>query len=270
MVEAPLKVWPYPPLADKQQTSREALQAEAIRRGFMEARMFKHQGVWLPAGEKHFPSWMDKNGELIDGKGTYQIKKLRAALDHCRNFRVAVDVGAHVGLWSMQLLKRFKAVYAFEPVAAFRECWAENMPGNFVGVNGSIAIMHPVALGAKDGRAYMEIPALNGGIDSGGTHVRMAAVNDEDPSIVEVKALDSFGFADVDFVKIDCEGFEHQVIEGARDTITRCQPVIIVEQKPHKLGPNFGIKGTPAVDLLKGMGYRVVQELSGDFVMVPA
>jgi hypothetical protein len=71
----------------------------------------------------------------------------------------------------------------------------------------------------------------------------------------------------VDFIKIDCEGYEHHVIEGARETILRCKPCIIVEQKPHKLGPNFGIKGTPAVDLLKSWGYKVVREIGGDFIL---
>ena len=89
--------------------------------------MFQHQGIWLPDGEKHFPDWMTKNGEIVDGRGTYQIRKLRAAMEHCRQFRVAVDVGAHVGLWSMQLLKRFARLHAFEPVAEFRACYERNV-----------------------------------------------------------------------------------------------------------------------------------------------
>ena len=79
--------------------------------------MFQHQGIWLPDGEKHFPEWMSKNGELIDGRGTYQIRKLREAMKWVRHWRLAVDVGAHVGLWSMQLAARFGHVQAFEAAA---------------------------------------------------------------------------------------------------------------------------------------------------------
>jgi FkbM family methyltransferase len=217
--------------------------------------LFQHQGIWLPDGEKHFPAWMDQHGELLDGKGTYQIKKLRAALGHCRRFRVAADVGAHVGLWSMHLVKRFELVHAFEPVAVYRECLGRNV--------APPPKVYACALGAVRGRVAMRIPELAGGLDTGGTHVGGEGE-------IAMWPLDSFTLGEVDFIKIDCEGYEHHVIEGARETIARCQPTIIVEQKPHKLGPNFGIKGTPAVDLLKGMGYAVRQELGGDYIMAPA
>lgn len=215
--------------------------------------MFEHQGVWLPDGEAHFPSWMDKNGEIVDGRGTYQIKKLRAALEHVKQFRNAVDVGGHVGLWSMQLAKKFRVVHAFEPMEPFRQCFVRNVEAKNV-------LLYPIALGAASGRVSMAYDPK----DSGGTHVRAAGVEDG----IVLRALDEFIFSEVDFLKVDVEGWEHQVIEGARDTIMRCRPVVIVEQKQHKLKPNFGITGTPAVDLLRDMGYRLVREISGDFIMV--
>lgn len=215
--------------------------------------MFQHQGIWLPDGEKHFPEWMDRNGELVDGRGTYQIRKFREAMKWVREFRTAIDVGAHVGLWSMQLTKKFEFVEAFEPVEWFRQCYLANMPETGWG-------LHHCALGAAPGRAGIFIPAMGGGIDSGGTHLT-------DGEAVEVRTLDSFAFDKVDFVKIDCEGYEHQVLLGALATLERCKPCVIVEQKPHKLGPNFGINGTPAVDLLTGLGAKVRAVLSGDYIL---
>lgn len=217
--------------------------------------MFQHQGIWLPDGEKHFPEWMSKHGEIVDGRGTYQIKKIRAALEHCKEFRSAVDVGAHVGLWATQLIKFFDRVNAFEPVREFRECFFAN------GLIGLDVSMHACALGAAHGYVSMKIPTLNGGLDTGGTHV----VSGDD---IEMRTLDSFAFADVDLIKIDCEGYELEVLKGARETIERCRPTIIVEQKPHKLGPNFGIRGTPAVDFLVAMGARQVKEMGGDHILV--
>ncbi len=223
--------------------------------------MFQHQDIWLPDGEKHFPDWMTKNGEIVDGKGTYQIKKWRACITHIKQWRVAVDVGAHVGLWAMQMAKRFDNVIAFEPVNAFRECFYKN-----AWIRG--VKLFPYALGAAPGRVLMTIPPLDGGLDTGGTHIeRMAATIDDDPSIAEMHTLDSFNLEHVDFLKIDCEGYEHHVIEGARKTLLRCKPCVIVEQKPHKLGPNFGVQGTPAVDLLKALGAEVRTVLSGDYIM---
>jgi FkbM family methyltransferase len=216
--------------------------------------MFEHQGIWLPDGEKHFPEWMTKNGEIVDGKGTYQINKLRAALKHCKQFRVAVDVGGHVGLWAMQLAKSFQFVHVFEPVGAFRDCLYENM------ARVPNWDSYSFALGATAGRVSMTTPTLDGGLDTGGTHV--GGEGD-----IEMRTLDSLEFSGVDFLKIDCEGYEHHVIAGARETLLRCKPCVIVEQKPHKLGPNFGIKGTPAVDALKALGAEVRREISGDYIM---
>jgi FkbM family methyltransferase len=216
--------------------------------------VFQHQGIWLPDGEKHFPQWMDRHGELVDGKGTYQIKKLRRALEFAPNFRVAVDVGAHVGLWSMQLMKHFTAVHAFEPVTAHAECFAKN-----VGDPARNVTLHRLALGAVPGRVRMSIDPA----DSGGTHVDPVA---EDGN-VSLSRLDSFVFTDVDFIKIDCEGYELQVLQGAEDTLAHCRPCVIVEQKPHKLQMNYGVQGAPAVEFLKALGAKQRAELGGDFIM---
>ena len=211
--------------------------------------MFEHQGIWLPDGEKHFPEWMTKNGEMVDGRGTYQIRKLREALTRVTKFRTAVDVGGHVGLWSMHLAKRFQEVQAFEPMAPFRACFERNVVHENV-------VLHRYPLGDRDANVAMVYDPA----DSGGTHVGGAGD-------MKMRTLDSFEFDDVDFIKIDCEGYEEHVVAGAIDTIARCQPVIIVEQKPHKLAANFGIKGAPAVDLLKRIGMTVCREMSGDFIL---
>ena len=222
--------------------------------------MFKFQEIWFPDGEKHFPDWMTKNGEIVDGKGTYQIKKWRACIPWIKRFDTAIDIGGHVGLWSMQMLKRFKRVRAFEPVEDFRRCFRLNCNVFDQDTIDNDVHLYDCALGAAPGRVAMKIPLLDGGLDTGGTHVG----GDGD---IEMRTLDSFSFSEVDFIKIDCEGYEHHVIEGARETLLRCRPCVIVEQKPHKLGPNFGIKGTPAVDLLQAMGAHVRKVLSGDYIL---
>ena len=217
--------------------------------------MFQFQGMWLPEGEAHFQHWMEKNGEIVDGRGTYQIAKWRACLPWIKNWRVAIDCGCHIGFWSFQMLPKFRWLHAFEPVEQYRDCWLTNCGTVFDNWD-----LYVYALGSKAGRISMVIPPLGGGIDSGGTHVG-------EGSDVEMRTLDSFGFENVDFVKIDCEGYEHRVIEGARETLLRCKPCVIVEQKPQKLGENFGIKGTPAVDLLREMGAIERACLSGDHIL---
>lgn len=220
--------------------------------------MFEFQGIWLPDGEKHFPEWMAKHGELVNGKGTYQIKKLRAALGFCKHFRTAVDIGAHVGMWSMHLAPRFQQLHAFEPVAQYRECYERNV------AHRDHTYLYPCALGREEGRVRMQIDPSS----SGGTFVgEVSGDRERKDGWVPAYTLDSFGLADVDFVKIDCEGFEHHVVAGAEETLRRCQPTIIVEQKSHKLAGNFGIANRPALEMLVSFGAKVRKEMGGDFIL---
>lgn len=216
--------------------------------------MFQHQGVWLPDGERHFPEWMDKNGEIVDGRGTYQIKKWRACLPWIKDYRRAVDVGAHVGFWATQMAQKFIKVEAFEPVAEMRQCFAQNV-GARVNVN-----LFALALGDRPGGCDMTYDKA----DSGGTHVgRIYEFSDLG---TPMSTLDAFAWDDVDFLKIDCEGYEYRVLLGAEKTLRRCKPCVIVEQKPHKLLPNFGIAGAPACDYLRDIGAHMRTAIGGDYI----
>jgi len=71
----------------------------------------------------------------------------------------------------------------------------------------------------------------------------------------------------VDLIKLDCEGYELFALQGAEGTIKQYRPTIIVEQKPGR-AQKFGLEQTQAVTYLEGLGYRVVQVISGDYIMV--
>jgi hypothetical protein len=77
--------------------------------------------------------------------------------------------------------------------------------------------------------------------------------------------LDSFNL-EPDFIKIDTEGFEYYICLGGEQTIRTYKPLMCVEQKPHKV-TNFGFSGTDAVNLLESWGYKVRQEIVGDYIM---
>ena len=53
---------------------------------------------------------------------------------------------------------------------------------------------------------------------------------------VPARTIDSYNFEDVDVIKIDVEGSELFVMQGARDTITRCRPAVQVEIVPKQCG----------------------------------
>lgn len=213
--------------------------------------MIQHAGWYLPGHERHLPGWFDhpKNKTQVEsGRVMYQATKQRAAMGYCKQFRTAVDIGAHCGLHAFYLAQRFQAVHCFEPVQEHRDCFALN-------VEAANVVMHACALGAEPGRVAM---ATEQG-SSGNSHV--AGSGD-----IELRTLDSFELADVDYIKLDTEGFELYILQGAVQTLKRCRPVMMVEQKPHVIG-NFGFKSPEAIDFLKSLGAHVLQEISGDYLM---
>lgn len=214
--------------------------------------MIQHQGVYLPDGETHLTEWMTKNGEIVDGKGSYQIKKFREAMKWVKQFRTAVDVGAHCGMWSMQLAPRFRVLLAFEPVAAHRECFLMNAPAQSVGIS---VHLHACALGDHDGMVKIRTAPTSSGdswVDGEGD--------------IPMKRLDEFDLQDVDFIKLDCEGYELFALRGGEETLKRCHPCVIVEQKPGR-AQKFGLEETQAVDYLRGLGAHLRAAISGDYVL---
>lgn len=212
---------------------------------------FAHSWYW-PDHEVHLIDWVAENGGLVlNGRKSYQGAKQLLALRHCRSFHTAIDVGAHIGLWSFNLAQHFEMVHAFEPVAEHRECFAKN-------VRAEEVVLHDCALGAAPGRVSMDVADGSSG-DS------KVTAGDE----VEVCTLDSFNIRNVDFIKVDCEGYEENVLRGAEQTILQWKPTIIVEQK-REMASRFGLQPLGAVEYLKGLGYKQVAEHGGDFVMVPA
>lgn len=207
---------------------------------------------WFPSGERHIPAWMlkPKNNLKINGRLSYQGEKQIKSVSLCKRKGLALDVGGHVGLWSYNLSHAFDKVIAFEPVVDHQHCFARNMRGR------ENVELKPVALGKEPGKIAIFSEECN----SGYSYV-------SGPGDIPMITLDSLDLKDVDFLKIDCEGYEENVIRGGLETIKASKPVIIVEQK-RDMAEQLGLPTMGAVDLLKTLGYKVVEELAGDFIMV--
>lgn len=216
--------------------------------------MQKFLGLWLPDEEVTIQSILQKEGQpYIDGKPTYQYRKYKAAKKHMTQFRHAIDIGAHVGLWSRVMVRDFKWVTGFEPIPQHRECWEANMQGV------KNCVLQPYALGAKHECVRLKNKPLN----SGTTYV---TTDVEDTIDAEMRTLDSFGCVGVDFIKIDCEGYERKVIEGAERTIRNQRPVMVVEQK-EATKDRYGMPFQSAIALLESWGMTRGIEFGGDHIM---
>lgn len=136
--------------------------------------------------------------------------------------RLAIDVGANKGVYTRLLANLASHVHAFEPnPKAFR--WLNRaLPDNVT--------THPIALSNSDGRADLYLPQRGKGFSNQlGSLSAMKADAPHAKLTVQTRTLDSCALSDVGFIKIDVEGFELQVLEGARRTIMHSKPVLLIE-----------------------------------------
>ena len=208
-------------------------------------------GWWLPKEDQHFEGYFSQSVQVGD-KRLYQPQHIDRCFYHIKNRKhTAIDVGGHCGFWSFYLGGNFKKVYAFEPVEIFRECFKKNIP------HGNVELL-PVALGNENGFVSMNVELEN----TGATHV---SSNTNDLNKVELKKLDYYELTDVDFIKIDVEGYENQVVLGAKETLLRNKPIIIVEQKG--FSDRFNETQFEAVDTLKSYGAKVIDQVVKDYIL---
>ena len=213
------------------------------------------RGIWLPATEEHLVAHIERGPEFA-GAGTYQLQKFQAAFPHIKNFRHAVDIGAHVGLWSRIFARCFARLTAFEPMEAHRACFVENVrPGQ-----GCEIELHPFALTSEEEVLRFAVSPES----TGATHVK--AKDDGVGPQVAARPLDSFALSQIDFLKIDCEGYEYFILKGAEQTVRRERPCIVVEQKPRK-GSMYGLDDRDAVKLLQSWGAELKFQIAGDFCL---
>jgi len=212
------------------------------------------EGLYLPEGETHLVDWMKAVKRYVNGKPTYQYNKYAECLRILDKKRTAIDVGGNLGLWSRVMCLDFDSVQAFEPVSEYCEYFVKNAP---------MATLHNVALSDEEMIITMAC-ATNG--SCGDTAPQVNKRKEKALQEVGTVLLDSYCFVDVDFIKVDCEGYEYHVLQGAEQTIISNKPVIIVEQKPGK-GKKYGYADDEAVKYLKYLGMKVHTVISGDYIM---
>lgn len=137
---------------------------------------------------------------------------------------IVFDVGANVGVFSIVAARKAKMVYAFEPGTGAYISMKKNVSfyPNVVPVKSAVGDYVGTNLLVNRGDSVSNVLA-----DS-----KMRFEKDGDSESVEVTTIDEFvernGIERVDFIKADTEGYERQVLLGAKNTIARWKPIICV------------------------------------------
>ncbi len=183
----------------------------------------------------------------------YQKGNLNEALKYVKNFNLAVDAGANYGLMSYSLNEKFNQTHAFEVDPSVRECFKENVKK----FNLNRVVVHDCGLSDKE-----ETVSLIYNKNTFGT-----SVNKNQSGECLCKTIDSFNFETLDFIKMDCEGYEPFILRGAEATIKKFKPVILMEDK-NLSRKYYGTEGNLAVDLLRSWGYTIQVGWSKECIMV--
>lgn len=146
---------------------------------------------------------------------SFEYQSVQAWRKYAKN--TVIDVGAYTGLFSLIAAQEGANVIAFEPNAAVRARFRENILTNRYEDDIQVLAM---AASDKAGEAAMEVNAKVP-LTSGGKLVSGKGI--------QLITIDSLGLDDVSAIKIDVEGHELTVILGAEKTITQCRPLLITE-----------------------------------------
>jgi FkbM family methyltransferase len=179
-------------------------------------------------------------GEYSEGEVVVFKKCLRPGM-------VAIDVGANIGAFTVPMAKivgRAGKVYAFEASQANVPLLVDNATincGAETEYGGNIVIL-PCAASDKVGTIKVSRQ------DALHAYCR-PEINDGDFEI-ECITIDSLNLPKVDFIKIDVDRHEMQVLNGAAETIKRCRPIIYLENEDHDLSEAL-------IARLVELGYRM-------------
>ena len=205
-------------------------------------------GSLIPTKELHFPEGCTHFRKFDH----YQIEIYQEALKHTPNRGCAVDVGAHVGIFTLYMERDFDKVVAFEPIEKNYLSLLINVRNH--AVNTEKVSTRSVALSDKTHAVQMICPCNK----NSGTWM----VSADGKVTVNCMPLDLFSLRP-NLIKLDIQGHELPALRGAYNTITQYKPTLIVEV--------WNVQDTMHLTnyIEKTLNYKQAARISKDCVYIP-
>lgn len=168
--------------------------------------------------------------------------------------RNCIDIGASYGFFTASFANVFENVFAFEINPFVNECLTKNML-EF----DNIKIMN---IGLSNCRATVEL-SVNLKLTGSGSINYCDSKNHKLNGITDT--LDNFNLPDVDLIKIDVEGHEFSVLQGAIDTIKQNSPILVIEMFTHRCKMSDKNR-KECISFLRNLNYEIMDVRQHDFV----
>ena len=207
--------------------------------------------------------WIESGDTMYEGRlihGQYQSTNWDFAQTLVSSWRRCIDIGSNNAVNAIHYAKRFQTVECFEPTPLAQKLWTRTIIDN--GVKN--CILHTEALGETPRTTDIIIHPRTGGHN----HIQhfdknpRARGTTKRTVTVDVRTLDSYNFDEVDFVKIDVEGYELFVLQGGLQTILHNRPILqleIVDKQCRK----FDYSRTDIANLFDTLNYKCCSEKNG-------
>jgi FkbM family methyltransferase len=215
--------------------------------------------------------WIEKGDNLYKKRlqaGQYQKSNWIFAQSLIDNWTRAIDVGTNNACNAVNYAEKFKIVDCFEPTPLAQQLWINTINDNQV----KNCNLYKVGLGERQHDTEILIYEKNGGHNHLSHYDKNPRTNPQRSHKqripIKVETLDSYNFQDVGFIKIDVEGYERFVLEGAQTTIQRSRPTIQLELVAIQCR-KFNYKAEDLIQWIRSWDYLVISknlgQLDGEF-----
>ncbi|MEP6021546.1 MAG: FkbM family methyltransferase [Paracoccaceae bacterium] len=168
---------------------------------------------------------------------------------------IALDIGSNLGLVSLRMAARVGPsgqVHAFDPQPRMQAYFRRTLD-----LNPDLPItLHPIGLGPESTTLELAIPLNNSG--SASLSTQFENLPGTETVQVPVEPLDNYaqtaGITQVKMIKMDVEGFEAQVLQGAHTFLGQTRPAVILLEE-NAPDPETGL--SPALELLQARDYTL-------------
>jgi len=175
----------------------------------------------------------------------YEPYETNLILRQAQDKSVIVDVGANIGYYTVLLAQKAKKIYAFEPDSVNFEILEKNIRAN----NLENVVAVKAAMGSFNGKIKLYKSKENLGDHKVYKNDQFPISNFREVKVIK---LDYFIKEPVNLIKIDTQGWEPEVIEGAKNLIENYKPIIFMEYSPasYKLAK---LDGSKMMEFLKNI-----------------
>jgi len=202
----------------------------------------------LPFTDKTEWSWPDEDEKLVQVFD--HVVDIDLTMKYIDNPRVCVQAGGACGVWPLRYAQLFETVHTFEPMALNRQCLNVNVKGY------DNIIVHPFGLSDKNESGDMVFDRSE--------HNNYGAVYFKPGSgDVKTMTIDSLELDVCDLIQLDIEGYELEALQGAVETIVKCKPVVVLEEKPL---PQLSRDHKAPRYYLESLGYKEIDRVHKDVI----